>query len=99
LDRYHFFIYIHLHHIHPPTLFPHHLPPPPGANSLPLGRTCSTLLFSDFVEERRDKKKIMTFLPIWDKDSYIRSFLVGISRNICITTTTGLSPLIFFILP
>jgi hypothetical protein len=28
--------------------------------ALPLGRTCSTLLFSDFVEEKREKIKQKT---------------------------------------
>jgi hypothetical protein len=54
------------------TLFvplpPPSLPPPPT-----LGRTYSTLLISDFVEEKTQKikKKNMTFFPVWDKDSYI----------------------------
>jgi hypothetical protein len=40
----------HLHDIHP-TSFPLPLVPnPPGKN-------CSTLLFSDFVEEKREKEK------------------------------------------
>jgi hypothetical protein len=38
-------------------------PPPPA---LPLGRTCSTFLFSDFVEEKniKDNKKNMAFLLV-----------------------------------
>jgi hypothetical protein len=46
-----------LHHIHPLTLFPPHLPTtvtPPTP-----GWTYSTLLFSNFVEEKRKKR---TFL-------------------------------------
>jgi hypothetical protein len=45
-------MYTHfLHSIHPSIPFPCHLPPPTGTKH-PAGRTCSTLLFSDFVEER-----------------------------------------------
>jgi hypothetical protein len=48
-----------------PTSFPLHPPP-----SLP-GRTCSILLFSNFVEEKtRDNMKGIAFLLIWDKDTY-----------------------------
>jgi hypothetical protein len=43
-----------LSYMHPPALFPHHLSlllvPLPN-----LGRTCFSLLFSDFVEEKRKK--------------------------------------------
>jgi hypothetical protein len=46
-------MYIHyLHHIHPPTganISPHQSPPLPQ-------RTCSALLFSDFVEEETNTK-------------------------------------------
>jgi hypothetical protein len=47
------------------------LPSPPG-------RTCSTLLSSDFVEEKhiKDDKKNIAFLLVWDKDSYIGRFLL-----------------------
>jgi hypothetical protein len=34
--------------------------PPTGASTPPLGRTCSTLLFCDFVEEEREKIKRKT---------------------------------------
>jgi hypothetical protein len=52
-----------LHHIHPSTTFLRHLPLHTGAN--PSSKTCSALLFSDFVEEkRRKKKKKMTFLLV-----------------------------------
>jgi hypothetical protein len=37
--------------------FLHHLPPPTGINPLSPHRTCSTLLFSDFVEEKKMKDK------------------------------------------
>jgi hypothetical protein len=41
-----------------------------------LGRTCSTLLFSDFVEEIAwDNKKDIAFLLLWDKDSCTEGFL------------------------
>jgi hypothetical protein len=48
-----------------PLTFSSALPLPP--------RTCSALLFSEFVEEKRKK---MIFLLVLDKDSYARSFLV-----------------------
>jgi hypothetical protein len=40
-----------------------HSPPSHWCQPCPLGRTCSILLFSDFVEEKREKmeKKNMTF--------------------------------------
>jgi hypothetical protein len=41
-----------LYCIHPPTLFPHHWYQHP----LPC-KTCSILLFSNFVEEKRKKRK------------------------------------------
>jgi hypothetical protein len=42
-------------HIHSPILFPYHLPLPTGTNIPPPAprRTCSILLFSDFVEEKK----------------------------------------------
>jgi hypothetical protein len=40
-----------------------------------LGRNCSALLFSDFVEYIRDNnKKNIAFLLVWDKDSSIERF-------------------------
>jgi hypothetical protein len=41
-------------------------------------RTCSALLFSDFVGEKniKDNKKNMQFLLVWDKDSYTGRFFV-----------------------
>jgi hypothetical protein len=41
-----------LHCIYPPVPFPHLLPSPTGTNSpSQTGRTCSALLFSNFVKE------------------------------------------------
>jgi hypothetical protein len=45
-----------LHHIHPSTPFPCHLPPPTGTN-LPTRQDLSALLVSDFIEEKRRKKE------------------------------------------
>jgi hypothetical protein len=45
-----------LHHIHPPSPFPHLLPLPPVPN--PTGRTYFALMFSDFVEEKKKKNDI-----------------------------------------
>jgi hypothetical protein len=38
----------------------------------------STLLFSDFVDEKtlKDNEKNMAFLLVWDMDSYTRRFFV-----------------------
>jgi hypothetical protein len=58
----------YLHFIHPPTSFPHLFPYPTATNPSS-GRTCSALLFSDFIEEKK-----MLFLFVWD--SYTGSFLV-----------------------
>jgi hypothetical protein len=54
------------------------LPPPQLVPSTSLHRTCSTLLFSNFVEEKyiKDKNRNMAFLLVWDKDSYTGCFLV-----------------------
>jgi hypothetical protein len=43
-----------LQHIHPPTPFSHHLPLILVPSPLPLGRTCSTLLYFDL--ERKKKR-------------------------------------------
>jgi hypothetical protein len=45
------------HHIHPPTPFSTNLSPLTGAKTPHLGRTYFTLLFSNFVEEIREKMK------------------------------------------
>jgi hypothetical protein len=52
----------------PPLPLPHHQS----------GRTCSALLFTNFVEEKNVKhnKKNMVFLLVWDKDSYTGRFFV-----------------------
>jgi hypothetical protein len=42
----------YLHYIHPHTLSPYFLPTPTGTN--PSDRTCSALLFSNFVKEKND---------------------------------------------
>jgi hypothetical protein len=44
-----------------PTPAPHHHPYPTGANLPPLSRTCSALLFSNFAEEKREKRKRKTW--------------------------------------
>jgi hypothetical protein len=66
-----FYIYLHVY-----TLFG----PLPTAQ-FP-GRTCSTLLFSYFVEEKtsftfsiRDNRKNIVFLLVWGKDSYTERVL------------------------
>jgi hypothetical protein len=63
-----------------------------------LGRTFSTLMFSDYVREKREKIKWKhDILVVWDKDSYTGSFLVLFPwMYVCILTPIGLSPLIFF---
>jgi hypothetical protein len=80
-NRYHFCIYIRVYTLFPlyssSYPFPWHFPHSP---SCPLGRICSVysaLLFSNCVEEKtKDKMRNMTFLLVWNKDSYTRSFLV-----------------------
>jgi hypothetical protein len=62
-----------LYHIHPPSLFPCYLSPPTGTSST-LGRTCSALLFSDFVEEKRKKERNEIFCLV--KGSYTGSVYV-----------------------
>jgi hypothetical protein len=42
--------------IHPSTPFTDHLSPCTDTNAPP-NRTCSALLFSDFVEEKEERKK------------------------------------------
>jgi hypothetical protein len=61
--RHHFCIYLHrntfyytLFTLLPP--FPQHLLPTTGASSPTIGRTCSTLLFSNLVEEKQIKEKM-----------------------------------------
>jgi hypothetical protein len=64
-----------LHLIHPPTPFSQHIPLP-LVSALPLGRTCSALLFSDFLGKRRGKIKWKHDILAWNKDSYTGSFFV-----------------------
>jgi hypothetical protein len=59
------FAFIHmcthfLHRIHPPTSFPIHLPSP-MVSALPPGQDLFYLLFSNFVEEKREKRKWKTW--------------------------------------
>jgi hypothetical protein len=62
--KFYFYIYLHVY-----TLFEPPPPPPPC-------RTCSTLLFSNFVEEKTYKVKRKTaFLLVWDEGSYTWRFL------------------------
>jgi hypothetical protein len=76
-------VYVFLCHIPPPTPFPCHLSPPTVTTPAPLlpGKTCSTLLFSDFVEEKRKKSKFLTFFEI---KVATRQFPCDISQYICI---------------
>jgi hypothetical protein len=64
-----------LHHIHPSTLFPHHLFLPAGANPPPQEGPVSPS-YSPLLQERKDKKKNMTFLFVWYKVSHTGSFPV-----------------------
>jgi hypothetical protein len=43
----------YFHHIHPSTAFSHLLPTPTGTKPPCPGKTCSTLLFSNFVKEKQ----------------------------------------------
>jgi hypothetical protein len=62
--------------------FPHYLPPPTGTNPPPphSSRTCSTVLFSNLVEEKRKKP---TFWLFWDKGIYTGSYLATF-LHICV---------------
>jgi hypothetical protein len=50
----------------------------PIYSRLPPPWTCTAILFSNFVKEKRKNKrtKYLTFLLIWNKGSYKRSFFV-----------------------
>jgi hypothetical protein len=60
-NRYRFYIYMHVYTFFAPHSFSYPLSPPlpplhwwqPSS----LGRTCSTVLFSDFAEEKKKKEK------------------------------------------
>jgi hypothetical protein len=60
-----FHIYSHVIQLLGPTLL----------SSLHPGRTCSTLSFSNFAEEKNIKDNKTAFLLVWDKDSYTERFL------------------------
>jgi hypothetical protein len=87
---YHFCIYTHvytvLHVIHSPTPLCHFLP----STETPAPRTCSALLFSDLVEEKRKSWYCLAWAT--QEVPYV------IFTYMCIITPIGLSPLIFFIL-
>jgi hypothetical protein len=87
----------YLHCIHPRTPFPCHFPASTGTKSH-LDRTCSVLLFSDFVEEKGKKKTKKWLLLVSDKDRH-KDFPCDISMYMCIITPIGSSPLFFFKLP
>jgi hypothetical protein len=75
----------YLYHIHPVTLFRRLLPAPTGIN--PPDRTCSTLLFSDFIKEKDDIFISLKYL--------YREFPCDISIFLCVITQTGSFPLFF----
>jgi hypothetical protein len=68
-----------LHCIHPPTLFSQHLPPPTSATpphwARPVLPSCSLIL-----QKKKEKKKSVTFLFVWDKGSYTGSYSSDSSR-------------------
>jgi hypothetical protein len=78
-NRNHFSTLIHVYIFFALYYSPTHLflppPPPTGANPLPWARLilpfCSLIL-----QNRKEKKKNMTFMLVWGKDSYTGSFLV-----------------------
>jgi hypothetical protein len=71
-NRYHFFIYIRVY-----TLFSLYSASDPLPILLqPAGKTCSALLFTDFVGEKTSKIIKTWFLLVWDKDSYLGRFFV-----------------------
>jgi hypothetical protein len=51
-NRYYFSIYIHVYTVFALFSSSHTLSPPPPTNIDHPGKTCSTLLFSDFVKEK-----------------------------------------------
>jgi hypothetical protein len=59
-----------LQHVPSPTPFPCYLPPPHTGTTPPLSRTCSTLLFSDHVNEKEKNYTvnilIFTFKKIYE---------------------------------
>jgi hypothetical protein len=80
----------YFHHIHLLTPFLHHLPLLTGTKPPP------THSGQDFLWFCRRKK--MKFMLIWDKGSYIGSFIM-IFSYVCILTPIDSLPLFFFLLP
>jgi hypothetical protein len=74
-------VYTVLHHIHLPTPFPPTPLPSHWYQISLLGRTCSFLLFSDFVGEKRWNQK--HDILAWDKGNYTGSFFVTF-QSMCI---------------
>jgi hypothetical protein len=70
---------------------------------LPPSRTCFALLFSDFVEEKREnikRKEKCDFFAFFEiKIAYTGSFLVIFPCMYVFKTSIGLSPLFFFTRP
>jgi hypothetical protein len=56
--------------------FRHHLPLPPVPTSLSQNLFCPLVLWICRRKNIKDKTRSITFLLIWDKDSYKESFLV-----------------------
>jgi hypothetical protein len=57
-------VYTFVARIYPPTTCFYHLPLPTGTNPPPWGRTCSALLLSDFVAEKRKNSDIFCLFEI-----------------------------------
>jgi hypothetical protein len=82
-NRYHFCIYIHVYSfctafiLLPPFLAISPRDDLPSYQPSSQRRPCSSLLFSDFIEQKREKiKRKTSFLLVWDKGNYTGSFLV-----------------------
>jgi hypothetical protein len=61
-------------------LFPHHLPPLNSANTTRLNLSHPPVLQFCRRKNIKDKKRSMTFLLVWDKESYKGSFLAMVPR-------------------
>jgi hypothetical protein len=94
-NMFHFSIHIHDYIVFALYSPSHKLSPPPPPSywyhTPSLGRTCSALLFSNFVNEKNDIFACLRWLQ--------RGFLCGPSMYICIIVQIGLSPLFFLFLP
>jgi hypothetical protein len=90
-------IYTHfLHHIHSANLLS---PPPPLSHDVnPLTWAGPGPPYCSLILQMR-KKKTWHFLLVWDKDSYTGSFLVIFPCLYVLYSTTGLFPVIIYILP